>query len=175
MFRLAIPGVVMDDEGGRGISESLLEAFSLLWGMYRDAIENIPEEHWRTGEIGYLIPSRLMFHAIETIDGYFSPPGGFTPGYRFNIDKWETAPPEQLPNKDQTRAYLKEVKEKTESLLGSLDDSDLLSPETEYPWTGGTLLGRVLYTLAHSRQHFGEVNAELRRRGLPRIKWRTFG
>lgn len=165
----------MGDRGNRRISESLLEAFSLLWGMYRDAIENIPEEHWRTGEIDYLIPSRLMFHAIETIDGYFSPPGGFTPGYRFNIDKWDTAPPELLPSKDQARAYLKEVKEKTESWLGSLYDSDLLSPENEYPWTGSTLLGRALYTLAHSRQHLGEVNAELRRRGLPRIKWRTFG
>jgi hypothetical protein len=37
------------------------------------------------------------------------------------------------------------------------------------------VLGRVLYLLEHCRQHFGELNAELRRRGLPRIKWRTFG
>jgi len=143
--------------------------------MFQDAIENIPEEHWRTGEIDYLIPSRLMLHAIESIDGYFSPRDGFTLGYRFNTDKWDTAPPEKLPSKDQARTYLREVREKAESWLASLDDSDLLSPETEYPWTGSTLLGRALYTLAHSRQHLGEVNAELRRRGLPRVKWRTFG
>jgi len=165
----------MGDGGGRGISESLLEAFSLTWEMYRDAIENIPEEHWRAGEIDYLIPSRLTLHAIESIDGYFSPSDEFAPGYRFDIDGWDTAPAEQLPTKDQARTYLREVREKAESWLRGLDDSDLLSPETEYPWTGSTLLGRVLYALAHSRQHLGEVNAELRRRGLPRIKWRTLG
>lgn len=151
----------------------MLEAFSLTWEMYRDAIENIPEEHWRTGEIDYLIPSRLTLHAIESIDGYFSPPDEFTPGYRFDIDRWDAAPAEQLPSKDQARTYLREVMEKADSWLRGLDDSDLLSPETDYPWTGSTLLGRALYALAHSRQHLGEVNAELRRRGLPRIKWRT--
>lgn len=112
---------------------------------------------------------------MEAVDGYFSSPqDGFTPGYRFGID-WETAPPEHLPGKDQARTYLREVKDKTESWLRSLEDPDLQSPETELPWTGSTLLGRVLYTLAHCRQHLGEVNAELRRRGLPRIKWKTLG
>jgi hypothetical protein len=164
----------MGDGGSRRIAESLLEAFSLTWEMYRDAIEGIPEGHWRTGDVDYLIPSRLVLHAIEAVDGYFSPPGGFTPGHRFGTGRWEAAPPERLPSKDQARAYLREVWGKTEAWLGALDDSDLLSPETEYPWTGGTLLGRALYALAHSRQHLGEVNAELRRRGLPRVKWRTF-
>jgi len=164
----------MGDGGSRGIGDSLLEAFLLTWEMYRDAIEGIPADHWRAGDIDYLIPSRLVLHAIEAVDGYFSQPDGFTPGYRFDTGRWDATPVERLPSKDQARAYLQEVREKTEEWLGSLDDSDLLSPETEYPWTGGTLLGRALYALAHSRQHLGEVNAELRRRGLPRVRWRTF-
>ncbi len=160
--------------GGR-IGGSLLEAFSLTWEMYRAAIEDIPEEHWRTGEIPYLIPSRLVLHAVEATDGYCrSSQEGFELGHRFGID-WGTSPPEMLPSKDQARTYLDEVEGRTESWLRSLEDSDLLSQETEYPWTGSTLLSRLLYVLAHSRQHLGEINAELRRRGLPRIKWRTFG
>ena len=54
-----------------------------------------------------------------------------------------------------------------------MGDEGLLAPEEDYAWTGSTLLGRLLYMLAHCRQHLGEINAELRRRGLPRIKWRT--
>ena len=163
----------MNDGVGKRISGSLIEALSLTWEMYRDAIKNIPEEHWRTGEIDYLIPSRLILHAIEAVDGYSSIEE-FTPGHRFGID-WEAAPPERLPTKEQARTYLREVEGKTESWLRGLDDSDLLSPETQFPWTGSTLLGRTLYMLAHCRQHLGEVNAELRRRGLPRVKWRTIG
>lgn len=163
----------MNDGVGKRISGSLIEALSLTWEMYRGAIEDIPEEHWRTGEIDYLIPSRLILHTLEAADGYSSTEE-FTPGYRFGID-WEAAPPERLPTKEQARTYLREVVGKTESWLRGLDDSDLLSPETQFPWTGSTLLGRVLYMLAHCRQHLGEVNAELRRRGLPRIKWRTIG
>jgi hypothetical protein len=158
------------------IGESVIENFSLTWEMYEDAIETIPDEHWRTGEIGYLIPARLMLHAIETIDFYLSlTPEGFKPLHDFNIEKWETALPDQLPGKDQLRRYLDVIKEKTESWLNGLRDEDFLSPESEFPWTGSTVLGRVLYLLEHCRQHFGELNAELRRRGLPRIKWRAFG
>lgn len=164
----------MIDKRVYSIGESIIENLSLTWEMYADAIKNIPDEHWRTGEIDYLIPARLMLHAIEAIDFYSSTsPSEFTHGYRFNIDR-KTAPPEQLPGKDQLQTYLDEVKEKTESWLSGLEDEDFLSPETVFPWTGNTLLGRVLYSLAHCRQHFGELNAELRRRGLPRIKWRTF-
>ena len=166
----------MVNKKAHDIGDSIFENFSLTWGMYAEAIETIPDEHWRTGEIDYLIPARLMLHAVETIDFYSNKsPKEFTHGHRFNIDKWEKATPDQLPSKDQLRAYLDEVKDKTESWLEGLEDEDFLSHESEFPWTGSTVLSRVLYLLEHCRQHFGELNAELRRRGLPRIKWRAFG
>lgn len=155
------------------IIASLLEAFGLIWGMYEEAIEDIPDEHWRTGEIGYLIPSRLVYHVLETADYYSGEdPEGFPWGRRFGVDPWD-APPERLPSKEGAMEYHGEVVDKIRSWLGGLDDSDLLSREAAFSWTGSTLLGRVLYLLAHYRQHMGEINAELRRRGLPRIKWRT--
>ena len=165
----------MVDQHASKISESIIENFSLTWEMYSEAIDSIPYEHWRTGEIDYLIPARLMLHAVETIDFYSNKsPNDFKHGYRFKIDG-KTASPNQLPSKDQLRTYLEEVRDKTESWLRGLSDEDFLSHESEFPWTGSTVLGRVLYLLEHCRQHFGELNAELRRRGLPRIKWRTFG
>jgi hypothetical protein len=142
--------------------------------MYAEAIRTIPKEHWRTGDIDYLIPARLMLHAIETLDFYSSnSPSDFTHGYRFNVDR-KTALPKQLPSKDDLQTYLNEVKEKTESWLAGLEDETFFSRETEFPWTGSAVLGRVLYSLEHCRQHLGELNAELRRRELQRIKWRTF-
>jgi hypothetical protein len=165
---------MMIDKPTSKISESIIENLSLTWEMYSEAINSIPNLHWRTGEIDYLIPARLILHALETLDFYSTAsPDKYTHGYRFKVDR-KTARPRQLPTKAQLDAYLGEVKAKTESWLKGLEDKDLLSPESEFPWTGSTVLCRVLYSLEHCRQHFGELNAELRIRGLPRIKWRTF-
>jgi len=156
------------------ISESIIENLSLTWQMYSDAINNIPDEEWKTGEINYLIPARQILHGIETLDYYsVTAPDVFTHGYRFKID-WQKASTEQLPSKTQLRLYLGEVKEKLETWIRGIDDELFHCPESLYPWTGSTLLGRILYSLEHSRHHLGELNGELRRRGLPRIKWSYF-
>jgi hypothetical protein len=156
------------------ITESILENLSLTWQMYKEAINNIPDKEWKTGEIDYLIPSRQILHGIETLDFYSTTaPDVFKHGYRFNLD-WQRASADQLPSRAQLGTYLDEVKEKMETWIKGLDDESFHSPELMYPWTGSTLLGRVLYSLEHSRHHLGELNGELRRRGLPRIKWSYF-
>ena len=162
-------------EASTKISESIIENLSLTWRMCSEAINDIPEEHWRNGEIDYLIPSRLLLHTIEALDQYCTtPPDIFTHGYRFNVDR-KTASAEQLPSKTQLKSYLNEVKKKTEIWIRGLEDNDFHSPEPLFPWTGSTVLGRVLYSLEHCRHHIGELNGELRRRELPRIKWSHFG
>ena len=52
------------------IGESIIENLSLTWKMYSEAINNIPDEEWRTGEIDYLVPARQILHGIETLDFY---------------------------------------------------------------------------------------------------------
>jgi hypothetical protein len=156
------------------ISESLIENLSLTWKMYKEALSNIPDEDWKTGEIDYLIPARQILHGLETLDYYSTTsPDKFTHDYRFKLD-WMRASSDLLPSKTQLQSYLDEVKEKTETWIKSIDDDEFHSPETNFPWTGSTLLGRILYSLEHSRHHLGELNGELRRRGLPRIKWSYF-
>jgi len=154
---------------------SLLEGFSLTWDMLRDAIDQIPDEHWKTGGIEYLAPARQMFHIIETADFYMGKSREDFPwGARFGID-WKEAALDDFPDKEATREYLEEGVAKVEGWLKGQGEEGLLTAENNFPWTGGAVLGRALYLLAHCRQHMGELNAELRHRGLPRVKWRTFG
>lgn len=68
--------------------------------------------------------------------------------------------------------YLNEVRAKTYDWLNSFNDEDFLVPDSVNEWTGKGRLGRALYLLSNLRQHMGELNAELRHRGIPRVKWR---
>ena len=36
------------------ISEVLLESFTLIGDMYGEAIDQVPDKQWKTGEIDYL-------------------------------------------------------------------------------------------------------------------------
>lgn len=154
------------------LASTLVESYSM---MFEEAIKIIPETHWKNGEIEYLTPARLIFHTIEATD-YYTPdsPTGYIWNKRFDIDPDAgEIPVERLPSKQSMLEYHDEVREKVEDWLNSLNMKDILRSEEKFPWTGSTLLGRIMYILAHNKQHFGELNAELRRRDLPRIKWRT--
>lgn len=156
------------------MGEALLEAFKLIWEMYDDALENIPGEHWSTGEIDYLIPARQVYHAVETADFYSrDSPEDFPWGQRFDGRCFDF-PPEELPTRERAQEYHDEVRVKVTDWIRGLDALGILARERSFPWTGSVVLGRVLYLLGHYRQHLGELNAELRRRGLPRVEWRTY-
>ena len=154
--------------------DTVIGSFSLAWNMVEDALLIIPEEEWNKGDIQYLTPSRLILHIIETEDFFtMETPVSFPLGYRFNCD-WQEASSDNIPVQAQMLDYFNETRNQTRSWITMLGSTGLLMKETDYPWTGSTRLGRALYILSNSRQHLGEINAELRRRGLPRVKWRTF-
>ncbi len=164
----------MDEYPATSIGEALIEAFKLIWEMYDEALATVPEEHWRAGEIDYLIPARQVYHAVETADFYSgASPDDFPWGQRFDCGCFNS-PPDELPSREQAREYHDEVRMKVTDWIRDLDAPEILAREKSFPWTGSVVLGRALYLLGHYRQHFGELNAELRRRGLPRIKWTTY-
>jgi len=163
----------LDVDPATSIGEALLEAFKLIWEMYDEALKTVPVEHWRAGEIDYLIPARQVYHAVETADFYSgASPDDFPWGQRFDGGCFDS-PPEELPSREQAREYHDEVRVKVTDWIRGLDATEILAREKSFPWTGSVVLGRALYLLGHYRQHFGELNAELRRRGLPRIEWTT--
>ena len=101
----------LDGDPDTSIWEALLEALELIWEMYDEAFETVPEEHWRAGEIDYLIPARQVYHAVQAADFYTSSgPDDFTWGDRFGgcFD----SPPEGLPTREQAREYHDEVRVK---------------------------------------------------------------
>ena len=164
-------------EKSEHLAKILIEQFSPVFDMYEDAIEKIPENQWKSGEIDYLIPARLILHASEAADYYTTDSSeGYLWNKRFKTDpeKVGDIKPENLPPQNVMLEYHREVRGKIEGWLRGMSDGDLLKAEEKFPWTGSTVLSRMLYTIAHHRQHLGEINAELRRRDLPRIKWRTF-
>ena len=75
--------------------------------MYEEAIETIPKAQWEKGEIDYLIPARLIFHAIETADYYTTDnPIGTSGKKRFGIDPDAAdIPVEKLPSQDDLLQY----------------------------------------------------------------------
>ena len=153
---------------------SLLKSFFLTWDMLRDFINKIPDEHWKTGEIEYLVPARQMFHIIETAEFYAGKnPESFPQGGRFNIN-WKKATSEEFPDKNVMLEYLEDVIEKVEGWLEGHIEASILTAKNMFPWTGSAVIDRALYLLAHCRQHMGEINAELRHRDLSRVKWRAF-
>ena len=168
----------MSKEDGE-VTRSLLEQFRLIFDMYEEAIDKIPETQWRSSEIDYLIPARLILHAIEVGDFYTSPsPESYAPSEKLGTDAskegfvWDLKP-ENLPSREVVLEYHREVRINVEGWLIGMSEENLLGRENKFPWTGSTRFGRALYLFGYYRQHFGEVNGELRRRGLPRIKWRT--
>lgn len=53
----------------------------------------------------------------------------------------------------------------------SMSDAELLQSQEAFPWTGPNILSRLIYVIRNSQDHTGQLNAELRRRGLPRSAW----
>ena len=165
----------MTTENNEKLVITLLEEYRLTFDLYTEAIQTIPENQWTTGENQYLTPARLILHATEAADYYtIDTPTGhiWKKHFAMEPDSGEI-PTEDLPSKQKMLEYHKVVWDKIQNWLKDQTLETIMKPEEKYPWTGTTLLGRIIYLLAHHRQHFGELNAELRRRDLPRIKWRT--
>jgi hypothetical protein len=156
---------------GYSISKSLLESYNRSWTMYENAIREIPDEHWRTGEHHNLVPVVILLHSIEAADFYSADSADFEWGHRFNL-RWSKDNPKDFPSRNELMVYLNEVREKNRLWVESFSDEEFLE-EDPFPYnTGHGRLGRALYLLSHLRQHMGELNAELRQRELPRVNWR---
>jgi len=113
-----------------------------------------------------------MAHLLETIEFYTSdkPAEQFPWGHRFGVD-WENAQAEPVPDKEAMHAYQKDMGQFLRQVLGNKTDQDLAAPETIYPWTGQTCLGRLLYLMRHTQQHIGDINRGLRLNGCEAMEW----
>jgi uncharacterized damage-inducible protein DinB len=153
------------------IGNGLADQFDRMWMMLREAIDNCPDAEWKHGAgHWFLIPSRLAYHTIETVDSYRrESPQAMDWAGRFGVD-WETKEAEKLPDREPMLDYLEEIRGSLGGMLRSMSDEDLLAGHA-FPWTGATVLERMIYTLRHSMFHLGQIQAELRRRGMKGAEW----
>lgn len=138
--------------------EAMAGQFDRAFTMLERAVALFPDESWR--ECDDLRPAGIVIHTLETIEFYTSGKSAdeFPWGQRFGLD-WEGAPAEELPAKESAAVYLREVRD----AFGTwLETADLTAPETAYPWTGPTVLDRLLYLLRNTQHHIGQLALALR-------------
>ncbi|MHC4471391.1 MAG: DinB family protein [Planctomycetota bacterium] len=154
------------------LAEHLRAQFLRGWETLKEAMERFPEDGFRRGGIDHLIPARQAMHLIETAEFYTGRhPDDMKWGDRFG-GYWDSLPPPELPDREKLLEYHEEVRTRVEKWLDNASDATLLAKEEAFPWTGATVMERMIYLLRHHHQHIGEMNAELRRRGIPRAEWR---
>jgi hypothetical protein len=158
--------------GDEMVSE-LEEQFRRQWDTLRDLVGAVPEGQWNAGEMPHLVPGRLVYHILSGAEVYarsctFE---DYLARRRFGLD-WQTVPAAELPDRQTTLRGIDELEKDTAAWLESLGNEGLMSSDDGFPWTGSRKIGRAVYLLRHTQNHIGEANAELRRRGLPRGKWR---
>ena len=100
------------------ISEVLLESFTLIWDMYGEAIDQVPDKQWKTGEIDYLTPSRIISHVLMSGDFYSGNITDFGWNSRFSSSPMDLRQ-DQLPSKEKVAEYHIYVKDKITKLLRS--------------------------------------------------------
>ena len=113
---------------------------------------------------------------INTVDGYArdSQPESWNGLAEVQFGRaldWEGTPADELPGQQECLAYLEVVRQRTRVWLEGLGDEGLLAPQEAFPWTGPNILSRMIYVIRNSQDHTGQLNAELRRRNLPRSTW----
>ena len=157
---------------GHEVVSELKEQFGRQWKTIRDLVDKVPDDQWRAGEIGHLVPARLVYHILVGTEVYARSCSyeEYTARRRFTTD-WQVAPAGELPDRQTTLRHVDVMEGAVVEWLEALGDEGLLTKEDGFSWTGSKKLARALYLLRHTQNHIGEVNSELRRRGLPRGKW----
>jgi len=149
------------------IGAIIAHQFDRVWGSLRDAISKLSDDQYRTSDSEWLAPIRLAYHIVETAEFYAlkTPDEGSPP-----LD-WDTGPSENLPTKEELLLYLDRVQATIREWLTKCSDEIFLLAEPDFKDCGGTRLDRAIYSLRHAQHHLGQINAELRRKGLPRGGW----
>lgn len=150
-------------------TESVKRQFASAHKMLRDAVTNFPPEEWRKARHDFLVPARLAFHVVQATDFHLDGNPDAFDWDRFGIN-WEETPAAVLLDQPQLLAYMDEVEAKLDATLQQLAVSGLSA--SDYAGRFPTALDHLLYTLRHVQHHTGQINAELKRRGLNPSKWR---
>jgi hypothetical protein len=154
------------------ITNELIDQYHRMWRTLQEIVEKTPDEQWCSGSDDYLLPARLAYHILFTVDLYTTHLSYEEyKTIRVHRLNWETARPDELPSRAELLSHIEALESRVKDWIEGLSDEGLLKEQVDYQWTGKTALGRSLYVLRHSQNHIGELNAELRRRGIEGGRW----
>lgn len=154
------------------IGEAVADQFARAWEMFAAFTQSFPEESWRAADRPELCPARWAYHAVSAADFYSrQSPDGFRQHQRFRTN-WETDDLPKLPSQGEILSYAEQVRNRQDAWLRSTSDAELLAANDAFPWTGKTVLDRMVYSLRHLQHHTGEMRMLQRVHGLASLDWR---
>jgi hypothetical protein len=150
------------------LADALADQFMRLFSMLRMAIENITEAEWSQADTRYRRPAGLALHILQSIGFY----GALEPGDRLDDAlmqiNWQERDSSRLPAREDMQRFIDKVEKRTANFLAK---ADLTAEEEQFPWTGPTVLGRVVYSLRHAQHHLADLIAEVHRQRPGVIDW----
>lgn len=148
--------------------EAIADQFIRTLAMLREAVHAFSEEAWLEGESLYQRPAGLALHVVQSVDSYSTS----KPGERLEDEltqvNWQERDASKFPAQEELIRYLDKVEQR---LANFIKEADLGASEDMFPWTGFTVLSRMLYSLRHAQHHLADMAMELQRRGSRPPVW----
>ena len=137
-----------------------------LGAEIQGAIKVFPDELWRrrTGENMLAVPCFIAHHTVwcMVLDHLLRVPVDRLP---HNI--YPDYGPDKMLTQQQVLALLDDIQAYAADVYGKMPNDDYLAVDER----GMSPLGRVMYTLAHTRHHYGQLVQILRDNGLDAPDW----
>lgn len=153
----------------KAIIEEIVDQFDRTWKMMRETITGFTDSSWVNTGVDYLVPARIAYHTLETIEYYIGDKSSKEFPWRAKFaGDWETMDKDRLPTQDQVLRYMEDI---GSGLVKWLDASDFSEKNDTFGGTGKTRLGHVLYILRHTLHHHGEMNYILFQSGHKKVNW----
>lgn len=144
------------------VSELCRAYEDVLW-MLEDGIRKTPDERWRSGVDEYLVPARIAYHIVKSLEFLTNELPGveFLRTRRFKLD-WLGAV-DAMPDRAALLLDLDWVRER---IMTWLPKADIETPES------AQRVQKALYYLRHSQHHVGEYGIIARLAGFSEPQWR---
>ena len=149
-------------------AEALADQFMRALSMFRIVVSAFPEEAWFVGETLYQRPAGLTLHIVQSIHYYSArKPGEHLEDALTHVN-WQERDASKLPSRSELLAFHSKVEERLAKFIA---ESDFSAQEELFPWTGFTIMSRLLFTIRHMQHHLADLTTELQRRGVRAPDW----
>ncbi len=147
------------------INEVVMGHLTQVFDEIETAIRNCPDELWyRKGVKGMMVPGILAGHAVWCI----------RLSHLLNIPPRNLPPRRKVPTQEELIAVLHAIGSYAASAYGRMDNDTYLTRSPRSGRGRGTLaapINRVMYTIAHTRHHLGQLVQILKENGIKPPKW----